>query len=73
VFAVWDMAKMRKIPYPEIVESGWDAIVASHVRVLDMKASDYDTVADALMAVDKLSGNVVKGKPDEGVVFHVTG
>jgi len=73
VFAVWDMAKMRKIPYDEIVESGWDAIVASHVRVLDMRASDYDTVADALMAVDKLSGNVVKGKPDEGVVFHVTG
>lgn len=73
VFAVWDMATMHKYTPDEILMGDWKALVESHVKVMNMKASDFETVADLLEAADGLIGNVVKGKRDEGIVFHVTG
>ena len=73
VFAVWDMQSMRKFEPDEIRERGWDVLMASYVKILDIKASGYETPQDLLDDIDKLNGNVTKGKPDEGIVFHVTG
>lgn len=73
VFAVWDMVDMHKYTIDEIAENGWDEIATAHVKVMGMTASSYETPQDLLDAVDRLRDNVTKGKPDEGVVFHVTG
>jgi len=73
VFAVWYMATIRKLTPDDIRHNGWDEIASSYVRELDINASDYDTPQDLLEAVDRLRDNVAKGKPDEGVVFHITG
>lgn len=73
VFAVWDMATMRKLTPDDIACNCWGDIALAHVPVMEMSPSDYDTPQDLLDAVDRLRDNVTKGKPDEGVVFHVTG
>lgn len=73
VFAVWKRDTMRKYTYQELVDNGWDALVKSHVPVLDMDVSGHDTVFGVLHEIDDLRDQITRGRRDEGVVFHVTG
>lgn len=80
VFAVWDRKEMRKYSYGELCykakhnDPTWRALIHSHVPlVANLEPAAFGTVSDVLVAIDDIKGHIAKGKPDEGVVFHITG